>query len=239
MCAVGADDSVRLKKGTNMNHFKEIINQEQNKEYYRKLQQFLEKEYQEKIVYPAKENIFAALKTTPYESVKVVILGQDPYHGEGEAHGLSFSVCPGIKTPPSLKNIYKELQSELGCEIPNNGYLMKWAKQGVLLLNAVLTVEKDKPASHRGKGWEQFTDRLIQEIDKKEEPVVFMLWGNFAKSKEALLKNPNHLVLTSAHPSPFSARKGFFGNNHFIKANEYLTEHGLEPIDWQIEDLQR
>ena len=222
-----------------MNHFKEIINQEQNKEYYRKLQQFLEKEYQEKIVYPAKENIFAALKTTPYESVKVVILGQDPYHGEGEAHGLSFSVCPGIKTPPSLKNIYKELQSELGCEIPNNGYLMKWAKQGVLLLNAVLTVEKDKPASHRGKGWEQFTDKIIEEIDKKEEPVVFMLWGNFAKSKEALLKNPNHLVLTSAHPSPFSARKGFFGNNHFIKANEYLTEHGLEPIDWQIEDLQR
>ena len=222
-----------------MNHFKEIINQEQNKEYYRKLQQFLEKEYQEKIVYPAKENIFAALKTTPYESVKVVILGQDPYHGEGEAHGLSFSVCPGIKTPPSLKNIYKELQSELGCEIPNNGYLMKWAKQGVLLLNAVLTVEKDKPASHRGKGWEQFTDKIIEEIDKKEEPVVFMLWGNFAKSKEALLKNPNHLVLTSAHPSPFSARNGFFGNNHFIKANEYLTEHGLEPIDWQIEDLQR
>lgn len=220
-----------------MNHFKEIIKQEQNKEYYKQLQQFLEKEYQEKTIYPAKENIFAALKATPYESVKVVILGQDPYHGEGEAHGLSFSVCPGIKTPPSLKNIYKELQSELGCEIPNNGYLMKWAKQGVLLLNAVLTVEKDKPASHRGKGWEQFTDRIIQEIDQKEEPVVFMLWGNFAKSKADLLTNPNHLVLTSAHPSPFSARNGFFGNNHFIKANEYLTEHGLEPIDWKIEDI--
>lgn len=220
-----------------MNHFKEIIKQEQNKEYYKQLQQFLEKEYQEKTIYPAKENIFAALKATPYESVKVVILGQDPYHGEGEAHGLSFSVCPGIKTPPSLKNIYKELQSELGCEIPNNGYLMKWAKQGVLLLNAVLTVEKDKPASHRGKGWEQFTDRIIQEIDQKEEPVVFMLWGNFAKSKADLLKNPNHLVLTSAHPSPFSARNGFYGSNHFIKANEYLTEHGLEPIDWQIENL--
>lgn len=220
-----------------MNQFKEIINQEQNKEYYRQLQEFLEKEYQEKTIYPAKENIFAALKATPFENVKVVILGQDPYHGEGEAHGLSFSVCPGIKTPPSLKNIYKEIQAELGCDIPNNGYLMKWAEQGVLLLNAVLTVEKDKPASHRGKGWEQFTDRIIQEIDQKEEPVVFMLWGNFAKSKADLLTNPNHLVLTSAHPSPFSARNGFFGNNHFIKANEYLTEHGLEPIDWKIEDI--
>ena len=220
-----------------MNYFKNIIENESNKEYYVKLKEFVDREYESKVVFPERENIFSALKYTPYENVTVVILGQDPYHGEGEAHGLSFSVRPEIKIPPSLKNIYKELNAELGCYIPNNGYLLKWAKQGVLLLNAVLTVEKDCPASHRGKGWEIFTDKIIEEIDKKDEPVVFMLWGNFAKSKESLLKNPKHLVLTSAHPSPFSARNGFFGNNHFIKANEYLQDNGLTPIDWQIENI--
>ena len=220
-----------------MNYFKNIIEEESQKEYYKILQDFVESEYRTKTIFPEKDNIYAAFKYTPYDKVKVVILGQDPYHGEGEAHGLSFSVCPGIKIPPSLKNIYKELNSELGCYIPNNGYLTKWAEQGVLLLNSVLTVQKDTPASHRGRGWEIFTDKIITEIDQKKEPVVFMLWGNFAKSKEALLKNPKHLVLQSAHPSPFSARNGFFGNNHFIKANEYLIENGLSPIDWQINNI--
>ena len=220
-----------------MNKFKEIIEEEQEKEYYKKMHEFVVNEYNTKTVYPARSNVFEALKLTPYDNVKVVILGQDPYHGEGEAHGLSFSVCPGIKIPPSLQNIYKELNSELGCYIPNNGYLTKWAKQGVLLLNSVLTVVKDTPASHKGIGWETFTDRIIEEIDKKDSPVVFMLWGNFARSKKVLLKNPKHLVLESAHPSPFSARNGFFGNNHFKKANEYLKENGLDPIDWQIENI--
>lgn len=220
-----------------MGYFKNIIEEESKKDYYINLKNFVDEEYEKKTIYPERKNIYAALEKTPYENVKVVILGQDPYHGEGEAHGLSFSVCPGIKIPPSLKNIYKELNSELGCYIPNNGYLDKWAKQGVLLLNAVLTVEKDTPASHKGKGWEIFTDKIIEEINKKDEPVVFMLWGNFAKSKEALLNNPKHLVLSSAHPSPFSARHGFFGNNHFKIANEFLEKNGIKPIDWQIENI--
>lgn len=220
-----------------MNYFKNIIEEESKKEYYINLKNFIDNEYENKTVYPERKSIYAAFKHTPYEEVKVVILGQDPYHGEGEAHGLSFSVCPGVKIPPSLKNIYKELNSEFGCYIPNNGYLTKWANQGVLLLNSVLTVEKDSPASHRGKGWEIFTDKIIEEIDKKDEPVVFMLWGNFAKSKKVLLKNPKHLVLESAHPSPFSARNGFFGNNHFLQANEYLNKNGQKEIDWQIENI--
>ena len=220
-----------------MNHFKDIIEEESQKDYYKSLHDFVYKAYEERTIFPDKKNIFAALKYTPYENVKVVILGQDPYHGLGEAHGLSFSVCPGIKTPPSLQNIYKELNQELGCYIPNNGYLMKWAKQGVLLLNSVLTVQQDTPASHRGKGWETFTDRIIEEVNKKQEPVVFLLWGNFAKSKRYLITNPNHLVLEAPHPSPFSARSGFFGCNHFIKANEFLKENNVEPIDWQIENI--
>ena len=220
-----------------MNHFKDIIEEESQKDYYKSLHDFVYKAYEERTIFPDKKNIFAALKYTPYENVKVVILGQDPYHGLGEAHGLSFSVCPGIKTPPSLQNIYKELNQELGCYIPNNGYLMKWAKQGVLLLNSVLTVQQDTPASHRGKGWETFTDRIIEEVNKKQEPVVFLLWGNFAKSKRNLITNPNHLVLEAPHPSPFSARSGFFGCNHFIKANEFLKENNVEPIDWQIENI--
>ena len=220
-----------------MNHFKDIIEKESKKDYYKKLHEFVYKAYEEHTIFPDKKNIFAALKYTPYENVKVVILGQDPYHGLGEAHGMAFSVCPGIKIPPSLQNIYKELHEELGCYIPNNGYLMKWARQGVLLLNSVLTVQKDLPASHRGIGWEAFTDKIIEEVNKKDEPVVFMLWGNFAKSKASLITNSKHLVLTAAHPSPFSARYGFFGCNHFKKANEFLKENGREPIDWQIENI--
>ena len=219
------------------NKFKEIIAEEAEKDYYKKMHEYILNEYSTKTIFPPKSNIYAAMKYTPYDKVKVVILGQDPYHGEGEAHGFSFSVCPGVRIPPSLKNIYKELHDELGCYIPNNGYLLKWANQGVLLLNAVLTVRKDTPASHRGIGWETFTDRIITEIDKKEEPVVFLLWGNFARAKKSLLNNPNHLILESAHPSPFSANHGFFGNNHFIKANEFLKERGIEPIDWQIENI--
>ena len=218
-------------------NFKEIIEEESKKEYFKELQSFVDEEYKNKTVFPERKNIYASLENTPFDKVKVVIIGQDPYHGEGEAHGFAFSVKPGIKIPPSLKNIYKELNAEYDCYIPNNGYLMKWAEQGVLLLNAVLTVEKDKPASHQGKGWETFTDRVIEEIDKKDEPVVFMLWGNFAKSKKELLNNKNHLVLESPHPSPFSARHGFFGNNHFKLANEYLSKNGIEPIDWQIENI--
>ena len=167
----------------------------------------------------------------------MVIIGQDPYHEPGQAHGLCFSVKKDIDIPPSLVNIYKELQEDLGCYIPNNGYLMKWSRQGVLLLNSVLTVQKDMPASHRGKGWETFTDRIIEEVNKKQEPVVFMLWGNFARSKKYLITNPKHLVLEAPHQSPFSARSGFFGCNHFIKANEFLKANGIEPIDWQIENI--
>ncbi len=220
-----------------MNYFKDIIEEESKKEYYKALHDFVDNAYQEDIIFPERKNIFAALKYTPYENVKVVILGQDPYHGLGEAHGMAFSVCPGIKTPPSLQNIYKELNTEMGCYIPNNGYLMKWSRQGVLLLNSVLTVKKDTPASHRGKGWEIFTDKIIEEINKKQEPVVFMLWGNFARSKKGLITNPKHLILEAPHPSPFSARSGFFGCNHFIKANNFLKENNIEPIDWQIENI--
>lgn len=220
-----------------MNYFKNIIEEESKKDYYIKLHDFVENEYKTKTIYPPHEKIFFALKNTPYEYVKVVIIGQDPYHGEGEAHGMCFSVNPNIKTPPSLQNIYKELHRDLGCKIPNNGYLLKWARQGVLLLNSVLTVEKDKPASHQGKGWEIFTDKIISEINKKETPVVFLLWGNFAKKKAELITNPKHLILTSSHPSPFAVRYGFDGCSHFSKTNNFLIRTGQAPIDWQIEDI--
>ena len=220
-----------------MNYFKDIIEEESKKEYYQKLHSFIENEYETKTIYPPKENIFFALKNTPYEYVKVVIIGQDPYHGEGEAHGMAFSVNPGIKVPPSLQNIYKEINRDLGLKIPNNGYLLKWARQGVLMLNSVLTVEKDKPASHQGKGWEIFTDRIIQEIEKKETPVVFLLWGNFAKQKASFITNPIHLVLTSSHPSPFAVKYGFDGCSHFSKTNGFLSSKGIAPIDWQIDDI--
>ena len=178
--------------------------------------------------------IFNAFRHTSYKNVKVVILGQDPYHGENEAEGLSFSVKTGIRKPPSLNNIFKELKEDLGYEYPKSGSLVKWADEGVLLLNSVLTVEKDKPASHRGRGWELFTDTVIKKINEKETPVVFILWGNYAKAKKELITNPNHLVLESTHPSPYSASSGFFGSRPFSKTNNYLKSKGIKPIDWNL-----
>lgn len=189
-------------------------------------------EYDKKIIYPSKEYIFNALKLTSYKDTKVVIVGQDPYHGENQAHGLSFSVQKGIKVPPSLQNIYKELYSDLGVTKKNDGDLTKWAKQGVLLLNSVLTVEKDKAASHKNIGWEFLTDYIIQVLNLKNEPVVFILWGNFAKEKAKLITNSKHYVITSPHPSPFSAYSGFFGSKPFSKTNNFLISNNLNPIDW-------
>ena len=189
-------------------------------------------EYDTKEVYPPKDFIFNALKLTSYENTKVVIVGQDPYHGEHQAHGLSFSVQKGVKVPPSLQNIYKELYDDLGVPIRNDGDLTGWAKQGVLLLNAVLTVEKDKAASHRNWGWELLTDYIIKVLNMKEEPVVFILWGNFAKEKAKLITNPHHYIITSPHPSPFSAYSGFFGSKPFSKTNDYLVKNNLKSIDW-------
>ena len=188
--------------------------------------------YDKKVVYPEQDNIFKALKLTPYSNVKVVIVGQDPYHGEKEANGLSFSVSPGIKLPPSLKNIYKELYDDLKIDRKDNGDLTDWAEQGVLLLNTVLTVEKDKPASHRNFGWELFTDYIIKTLNEKKEPIVFILWGNFAKNKAKLITNQRHLIITSSHPSPFSARYGFFGSKPFSKANNFLISNDISPIKW-------
>lgn len=190
--------------------------------------------YNTKTIFPEKNNIFNALKLTDFDNVKVVIVGQDPYHGVGEAHGLSFSVQKGIKVPPSLQNIYKELESDLGIPPKEHGDLTNWAKQGVLLLNAVLTVEKDKPASHRGMGWELLTDYIIKVLNTKDEPIVFILWGNFAREKKKFITNKNHLIIESPHPSPFSARSGFFESKPFSKANDYLIKNKKEPIDWSL-----
>ena len=204
------------------------------KEFYNTMVR-AKKEYQNKTVFPPKEHIFEALKLTPYSKVKVVIVGQDPYHGLGEAHGLSFSVKPGVRVPPSLQNIYKEMYADIGIIEPSNcGDLTKWAMQGVLLLNAVLTVEKDKAGSHRDMGWEFFTDNIIKKINEKKEPVVYILWGSFARSKKNLITNPNHLIIESTHPSPFSAYNGFFGSKPFSKTNDFLKKNNVEPIDWQL-----
>ncbi len=205
-----------------------------NSDGFKKFFKGIEKEYNEKTIFPPKDYIFNALKLTPYSNTKVVIVGQDPYHGVGEAHGLSFSVQEGIKIPPSLQNIYKELNDDLNIPIAKTGDLTKWGKEGVLLLNAVLTVEKDKPASHRGKGWELLTDYIIKLLNNKEEPVVFILWGNFAKEKKKYITNPIHLVITSAHPSPFSAHNGFFGSRPFSKTNDFLKQHNIKEIDWNL-----
>lgn len=199
--------------------------------YYLQLREFLKAEYRAGAVFPPPDDIFNALKATPYEKVKVVLLGQDPYHGEGQAHGMCFSVRKGVPLPPSLKNIYKELERELGIAPAAHGCLQKWAEEGVLLLNTVLTVRQGQPASHRGKGWELLTDRIITLLDQRPEPLVFLLWGSHARAKKELIRNPRHLILESAHPSPLSAHSGFFGCNHFMKANEFLKE----PIDWSIE----
>ena len=219
------------------NSWDEILKGEFQKPYYLKLTQFLVEEYQTKTIYPHMNNIFNALKLTAYEEVKVVILGQDPYHGPNQAHGLSFSVQPGIKTPPSLLNMYKELNDDLGCFIPNNGYLISWAKQGVLLLNTVLTVREGEANSHRNKGWETFTDEIIKKLNERQKPIVFLLWGNNAKEKIKYITNPNHYILTTVHPSPLSATRGFMGCKHFSKTNKILKDVGERPIDWQIPNL--
>ena len=204
-------------------------------EGFKKFYQLVEDEYQNKTIFPPKDHIFEALKLTSYKDTRVVIVGQDPYHGEGEAHGLSFSVQKGVKIPPSLQNIYKELNDDLGIPPKNNGDLTNWAKSGVLMLNAVLTVVKDTPASHRKLGWERLTDYIIKTLNEKEEPVVFILWGNFAKEKMSLITNPHHLILTSPHPSPFAARYGFFGSKPFSKTNEFLKSKGLKEIEWDLD----
>lgn len=203
-------------------------------EGFQKFNQLIENEYETKIIFPPKDYIYNALKLTPFEQVKVVIVGQDPYHGENQAHGLSFSVQKGVKVPPSLQNIYKELYADLGIKPREDGDLSGWAKQGVLLLNAVLTVVKDTPASHRNLGWERLTDYIIKLVNEKEEPVVFILWGNFAKEKAKLITSPKHLILTSAHPSPFSANYGFFGSRPFSKTNAFLEKNGITPINWNL-----
>ena len=201
---------------------------------FEKFWNLIKKEYETKTVYPEFNNIFSALKLTPYKDVKVVIVGQDPYHGEGEAHGLSFSVMDGIKIPPSLQNIYKELHDDLGLNIPKSGNLTKWAKEGVLLLNNALTVIKDTPNSHQKIGWSLFTNYVIKVLNQKETPVVFILWGRNAQEKEALITNPKHLIIKSAHPSPFSANHGFFGSKPFSKTNEFLIKNKIDPINWNL-----
>ena len=210
------------------------LQKEFKKPYYASLYKFLRAEYAERTIYPPSGDVFNAFHLTPLSEVKVLILGQDPYHEPGQAHGLSFSVPKGQDIPPSLVNIYKELHDDLGCSIPEHGNLEKWAREGVLLLNAVLTVRAHQAASHRGKGWEEFTDAVISAVDLEDRPIAIILWGNFARGKKSLLTNPRHLVLEAPHPSPLSAHKGFFGSRPFSKTNDFLESHGVTPIDWQI-----
>ncbi len=212
----------------------EILKEETEKEYFQNLIQMIEKEYQEKTIYPRKTEIFKAFRNTPYQNTRVVILGQDPYHGENQAEGLSFSVKEGIRKPPSLNNIFKELHDDLGYEIPTTGCLVPWTKEGVLLLNTVLTVVANRPASHKGLGWETFTDKVIEKLNEKETPIVFILWGSFARSKKKYITNPIHCIIESSHPSPYSAYDGFFGSKPFSKANKFLKENNLSPINWEI-----
>ncbi len=214
-----------------------LLADEFSKKYWKPLEAFVEEEYNTQTIYPPREQIFAALDATPYDSIKVFLLGQDPYHQPKQAHGLCFSVSPGITPPPSLKNIYKELQDDLGCHAPNNGYLMPWAKQGVLMLNAVLTVRDSEPNSHKSKGWEKFLDAVIHKVNQKADRVVFLLWGGYAKKKAALVTSPQHTVIEGVHPSPLSASSGFFGSKPFSAINHALQEAGKTPIDWQIPNL--
>jgi uracil-DNA glycosylase len=208
------------------------------KPYYRKLYEFVRQEYNTTQVFPPSEDIFNAFHLTPLSEVKVVIIGQDPYHEPGQAHGLCFSVKPGVDIPPSLVNIYKELQDDCGCYIPDNGYLEKWARQGVLMLNTVLTVRAHRANSHQGQGWEEFTNAAIRALNEQDRPIVFILWGRPAQMKKSMLNNPHHLILEAPHPSPLSAYRGFFGSKPFSKTNAFLRENGIEPIDWQIENLE-
>ncbi|MFA5449256.1 MAG: uracil-DNA glycosylase [Clostridia bacterium] len=219
------------------NDWDEILAEDFASGGYAALRSFLANEYKTQTVYPDMYDIFNALKTTSYEDTRVVILGQDPYHNPGEAHGMCFSVKAGVKVPPSLANIYKELQADLGIFIPNNGYLKPWAEQGVLLLNTIFTVRAGAPLSHKNKGWETITDSIIANLNNKQDPIVFLLWGANARSKKALLTNPSHYILESPHPSPLSAYYGFFGSRHFSKANKFLKESGFAPIDWQIPNI--
>ncbi|WP_018923256.1 uracil-DNA glycosylase [Salsuginibacillus kocurii] len=216
------------------NDWAEVIGDEFQKEYYQELRSQLKEEYTHQAIYPDMNDIFNALHYTPFANTKVVILGQDPYHGPEQAHGLSFSVKRGINPPPSLQNILKELAADLGYQIPDHGHLTSWAEQGVLLLNTVLTVRRKEPNSHKDLGWETFTNRIIQEVNAKQDPVVFMLWGKHAQRKKELISNDRHLVIESPHPSPFSAHRGFFGSHPFSRANEFLEEQGREKVNWQL-----
>ena len=219
------------------NDWLEPLKPEFSKPYYAELFKFVKNEYPTRQIFPPADDIFNAFHLTPLHEVKVVILGQDPYHNDGQAHGLCFSVKPDVAIPPSLVNIYQELHDDLGCYIPNNGYLTKWAKQGVLMLNTVLTVRAHQANSHRGMGWEQFTDAAIRILNEQDRPMVFILWGSPAQKKAQMLNNPKHLILKAPHPSPLSAYRGFFGSRPFSQTNEFLVKNGLEPIDWQIENV--
>ena len=216
------------------NDWDELLKDEFKKDYYLKLREFLKHEYATQTIYPDMHDIFNALKATAYKDIKIVILGQDPYHEPNQAHGLCFSVKKGVQPPPSLKNMYKEIKEELGIDPPSHGELLSWANQGILMLNTVLTVRRGAADSHKGKGWEQFTDAVIKKVNEREKPVIFMLWGGKAKQKLPLITNPNHIVLKAAHPSPLSAYQGFFGCGHFKKANEILKQMGEREIDWEI-----
>lgn len=216
------------------NDWDEMLKEEVEKPYFNDLRYKLAREYKQYEVYPPKEDLFSALKLTSYSGTKAVILGQDPYHGPGQAHGLSFSVRPGVRVPPSLQNIYKELHSDLGASVPNHGYLVHWAEEGVLMLNNVLTVRRGQPQSHQGIGWERFTDAVIEALNHRSQPAVFILWGSHAQKKGAFIDKSKHLVIESSHPSPFAAHRGFFGSRPFSRTNAFLTEHGMQPIDWAI-----
>lgn len=219
------------------NDWQEILTEELEQPYFKALEEFVINEYSHQTIYPVKHDIFNALIYTPYSEVKVVILGQDPYHGPGQAHGLSFSVNPGVKLPPSLKNIFKELHADTGIPIPNHGYLKHWADQGVLLLNTVLTVRAGEAHSHKKKGWEQFTNAIIKKLNEKSTPVVFILWGNPAQEKEKWITNPIHHTVKSVHPSPLSVMRGFYGSKPFTRTNNFLISNGLSPIDWTLENI--
>ena len=224
--------------GAIANDWLEPLSPEFKKPYYAKLYRTIREEYTTRQIFPDSQDIFNAFSLTPLSEVKVVILGQDPYHNVGQAHGLCFSVKPEVEIPPSLVNIYKELETDLGCYVPDNGYLVKWAKQGVLLLNTLLTVRAHEANSHRGIGWEEYTDAAIRILNQQDRPMVFMLWGKPAQMKRSMLNNPKHLVLEAPHPSPLSAYRGFFGCRHFSRANAFLEDHGLIPVDWQIENVR-
>lgn len=223
--------------GAITNDWLDAIKGEFSKPYYSSLYNFVKEEYSKYVIYPPANDVFNAFHFTPLSKIKVVILGQDPYHGPNQAHGLCFSVKKEVDIPPSLVNIYKELNSDIGCYIPDNGYLKKWADQGVLMLNTVLTVRSGAANSHQGKGWEEFTNAAIQAVNAQNRPIVYMLWGRPARAKKQMLTNPKHLILESAHPSPLSAYKGFFGTKPFSKANQFLRENGVESIDWQIDNV--